>query len=122
MLLSFKKRRFITLKQSLAFLLLSSLCAIVSFDRRYAKSIEYGLVLWYANILPCLFPYLVLTAFIGKLSVVPRIFNKLGRFTAKIFKTRGVIAYAIFISMLCGYPVGSKTMSDLVLTAEFDSD
>ncbi|KIR02847.1 hypothetical protein P261_01662 [Lachnospiraceae bacterium TWA4] len=62
-----------------------------------------GLTLWYRSIIPCLFPFMILT------SLFANYLKGGGRF------------FAIGCGFLCGYPLGAKTASDLYKKGEIDA-
>ncbi len=59
------------------------------------KGAAYGLTLWYQDVVPCLFPFMILTSLLSKHIL------KGGRFLA------------IFCGFICGYPLGAKMAADL---------
>lgn len=72
---------------------------------RYMQSFFDGLSVWAYNVLPALFPFMVLTALASKLAPKARISA-----TGKLF---GVSCDGIFaLNILCGYPIGAKALSE----------
>ena len=75
---------------------------------------EDGLLLWFQNVFPTLFPFMLVSGLMmagGGLSVISGIFGKaLGR----IFATSGNGAFAVLTGFLCGYPMGAKVTADLL--------
>ena len=57
-------------------------------------------------LLPSLFPFFILTSLLTSLSEIKT-------FALKKRKLSGILVYAFLISLICGYPTGSKTVSDL---------
>ena len=76
----------------------------------YMQSFLDGVSVWAYNVLPALFPFAVLTALASKFFPKSKI---------SVCKTLfGVKADGIFLSsLLCGYPIGAKTISE----SNFDS-
>ena len=74
---------------------------------RYApivtKGATYGLTLWYQDVVPCLFPFMILTSLLSKHII------KGGRFLA------------IGCGFICGYPLGAKMAADLYKKKELSS-
>lgn len=70
-----------------------------------------GITVWAHNILPALFPFMVLTTLFTK--IIPQ---KKFSFTEKLF---GVACDDIFtLSILCGYPVGAKSIQESTFDVE----
>ena len=86
---------------------------LLSTDRTYNAAVIDGIRLWAAAVLPALFPYLVITSFISALRITGKITAALSPFTERLFYVNGAVGYALFISLMSGYPVGAKTVSDL---------
>ena len=70
-------------------------------------------MLWVACVLPTLFPYLFITFLLSHLNATPKLARILHPITSKLFGINGVGGYALFISLMSGYPVGSKTVAEL---------
>ena len=92
------------------FLLLFSL--ILAFGRGYAYAVTEGLKLWIACVLPALFPYFFITAVLASLNVTGKIGSLLSPVTTRLFNCGGITGYAFFMSVISGYPVGAKLISD----------
>ncbi len=94
------------------FALLSA--AILLFaDRRYQTAVRNGIELWAAAVLPALFPYLIITSLASSLKITGAVSDALSPVTSKLFNVNGNVGYALFISLMSGYPVGAKCVSDL---------
>ena len=99
--------------ESALFIFLLCFALILSLGKNFSYAVLEGVKLWFACVLPALFPYLFITALITSLSVTNTFANKLSPFTKAVFKTGGMTGFAFFISVLSGYPVGAKTVADL---------
>ena len=95
---------------SAAILLLVVLLAAA--PARYAAACLEGVSLWAKAVLPSLFPFFVLTALLTKLGAAETLAEKLSPLTRKC-KLPGVAAYCFLLSVLSGYPVGSRIIADL---------
>ena len=71
-----------------------------------------GIALWAKAVLPVLFPFLVLTGLLTKLGAAQKLADRLSPLTKKI-GLPGCAAYCLLVSLLSGYPVGSRTVADL---------
>lgn len=85
----------------------------VAVNKALSSAVLDGVNLFIASIFPALFPYLFITAFLGNLSIIKKGTRLLSPLSNKIFRCKGIVFYAYFISLLSGYPMGSKTVSDL---------
>ncbi len=95
------------------FILLLALALLITLSSRYANATLDGIKLWFACVLPSLFPYLFITTILSSLSVTQKATNLLSPITRTVFKVNGGVGYAFFISLLSGYPVGAKAVADL---------
>lgn len=80
--------------------------------QRYAAACAESIALWAKVVLPALFPFLVLTALVTQTEMA----DSLGRKLAPLLRRCGLPAAgagAFFVSILSGYPVGSRIVADL---------
>ena len=89
--------------------------AIILCPDKFIESSLNGLKLWCFSVLPSLLPFFFLTALLTGLQVFCQVFSKLDKPMRKVFNLSGASFYAFFISVISGYPVGSRTVSDLYL-------
>ena len=101
------------ISQGVFFVLLFLLSITLSFGRGYGYAVTEGINLWVACVIPSLFPYLVITAMFSSMSFTMKVGKLFSPFTRRIFNCGGITGYAFFISLISGYPVGAKTVSDL---------
>ncbi len=85
------------------------------FPDKYLSVTKDGITLWAITVLPSLLPYFFLTALLTKTGVVSKVSKIFSPVTKKLFNLSGISAYAFTMSILSGYPVGSKIVSDLYL-------
>lgn len=102
------------IEYALFFLCLLFSC-IIAFFGNFSSSVKEGIELWVACVIPSLFPYFFITAILSSLSITSKISYCLSPFTKKVFKVNGTVSYALFISLISGYPLGAKMVSDLKL-------
>ena len=95
------------------FFSLISFAAVLTVGERYHKVVSDGVLLWAAVIVPSLFPYFFITAVLSSLSVTEKIALRFSFFTKKVFNTGGITSYAFIMSLLSGFPVGAKLVSEL---------
>jgi sporulation integral membrane protein YlbJ len=96
--------------------------SLVVFPDKYVKSCHEGITLWAITVLPSLLPFFFLTTLLTKTGAIERISNKLTPITAFLFRCSGLSAYAFIMSVLSGYPVGSRIVYDLKNQNLIDKD
>ena len=87
---------------------------------RYAAACLEGVSLWAKAVLPSLFPFLIFTALLTKLGAAERLAKKLAPLTRRC-KLPGIAAYCFLMSILSGYPVGSRIIADLAKNGAIDA-
>ncbi len=105
-----------TLKKSfepILFCLLIAATCVLCIDRRYSVAVLDGVSLYVVSVLPALFPYFFITAILSSMKVTGKIGAKLSPITTRLFNTGGLVGYAYLMSVISGYPVGAKIISDL---------
>ena len=88
------------------------LLLLVLRPQRYAAACAEGIALWAKVVLPALFPFLVLTAWIARSGMA----DGLGRKPSPLLRRCGLPAAsagAFLLSIVSGYPVGSRVVADL---------
>jgi sporulation integral membrane protein YlbJ len=99
--------------ETFIFVVLLCISVILAVDKRYAIAVTKGITLWASCVLPALFPYLFINTLLSSLKVTGKISSFLSPVTTKLFNVSGHVGYAFFISVISGYPIGAKTVSDL---------
>ena len=84
------------------------LCAPV----KYAACVRDGVSLWAVSVLPSIFPFLFLTAILTKTRLFSAFSRRASPVTQRLFKLSGACGSIFFLSVLSGYPVGARTLSD----------
>lgn len=97
----------------LSIVVLLIMLALILFPDKFMVSFKSGLLLFATAVLPALFPFMFLTKLLTDLGVVDKIAQFFNKPFAKLFKVPGLAFYVLMLSMLCGYPVGAKVLSDL---------
>lgn len=93
--------------------ILSIMILIISNPALFSSSTIKGLSLFFYSVLPGLFPFMFLTKMLTELETVFKVTKRLSPISQKIFGTPGVSLYCFFMSILSGYPIGAKIISDL---------
>ena len=86
--------------------------AIIISPQRYISAFSAGLSTWAKILLPTIFPLIFFTKLLTELGALSAISSKLV-FTRKLWRAPPISGYAFMISILSGYPVGAKVVSDL---------
>lgn len=90
--------------------------------KRYSKIAFDGVKLWALSVLPPLFPFFFLSSLITGTGLTEKLANVFSPFTRFFYKTGGVSAYPRIMSLISGYPVGVRVISDLCLSGAITSD
>lgn len=105
--------KFTAIKVILTVALVFFVVVLAIFPDRYVAVTKQGIMLWAVAVLPSLLPYFFLTTLLTKTGVLSKASKLFKPLTEKAFRLSGISAYAFFMSILSGYPVGSKIVSDL---------
>jgi len=73
-----------------------------------------GLLIWYKNMIPSLFPFMVLSGFMVRSGLSLKIGQWLQPVLGLFFRLPSQMLYAIFMGFLCGFPMGAKIVSDML--------
>ncbi len=95
------------------FALFLFLSVVLALGRDYSVAVLDGLKLWLFCVVPSLLPYFFITAILSSLSVTSKITKIFSPLMEKVFRVNGTVSYAFFMSLVSGYPVGSKLVSEL---------
>lgn len=77
-----------------------------------------GLLLWFQTILPTLLPFIILSNLLINTHSIPYICEFISPFFCRFFRISKPASYAVLIGFLCGYPMGAKTINDLIKTKD----
>lgn len=108
-------RRKKTITEILVFCLLLFAATLIAIDKRYSIAVTDGIELWAATILPAMLPYIFITYVMSALSVTDKIAKIFSPLSEKVFNVNGNAFYAFFLSLMCGYPIGAKSVSELTI-------
>lgn len=108
-----KKRKIrISKRYILIFALICLLLPVVLFPDRYVQSVAGGLNLYALSVLPALFPFFFFSKILAELNFGYDLGLTLRKPLKKCFNAPPVSGYILVMSMLCGYPIGAKLISD----------
>ena len=102
-------------------MLLLILILIISISpQTYINSTFYGFSVWAKIVLPSLFVFFILTTLLQQNSKTQKLFCSTNKIFNKIYKTNGPSGYIFFMSIISGYPVGAKLISEFYLSKQIN--
>ncbi len=79
-----------------------------------------GFDLWLHNVMPALFPFFVISAFMVNCKIMKLLQPYFEPFMRKVFNISGNGAFAYIVSIFSGYPVGTKTVCEMYQNKDID--
>lgn len=76
------------------------------------KAFYNGIKVWATIVLPALFPFFLFTKLLTELNVIQDFCKCFSKITKKFYNCDGVAGYIFFSSIISGYPVGAKLVSE----------
>ena len=98
---------------TLTLLIFATMILIILSPKKYTEGTVSGLKLFFFSVLPGLFPFMLLTKLLTELGTLYKFCGKLDSISYRLFGTPGVSLYAFLMSIISGYPIGAKIISDL---------
>ena len=86
---------------------------ILTESKSILEAVNFSFSIWKDNVFPSLFPFFVLSELFinyGFIELLGEIFRP---FMNKVFKTKGVGAFALFMSLISGFPSSAKYIREL---------
>lgn len=104
---------FINLKKNIIplFFLFFTACLII-FSKSNIQAVKNSLNIWVDNVIPSLLPFFIATELLNNTNIPKTIGNTFNKFMRPIFNVPGIGAYALFMGIISGYPVGAKIVTD----------
>ena len=93
--------------------LILAFCFCLLFTKNYSSIVLDGTKLWFAVVFPSLFPFMFFSYLLLNLNSTKDFSNLFAPLTKKVFNTSGITAFALFMSIISGYPIGAKIISEL---------
>lgn len=81
-----------------------------------------GLLLWFQIVLPTLLPFIILSSLLIQTNSISFISRILGPVLKRIFHISTNGSFAVLAGFLCGYPMGAKVTSDLILSGRITKE
>ncbi len=85
---------------------------LLLYPTQTATGLRNGIVLITDNLIPSLFPFMVLSSYLVNSPVADILAKITNRLAAKIFKTNGYGMCAVIMGFIGGYPIGAKITAD----------
>ena len=95
------------------FFLLFLIILLVISPKNAMQSFFLGLNIWATKVLPALLPFFILTKLLSYTQFVNSFGKILSPVTKKLYGVGGNAGYVFVMSIISGYPVGAKLLSDL---------
>ena len=107
------------MKKSIIQFIFISLCCLFLFVLLfYSKDCislaSNGLLIWYQNMIPSLFPFMVLSGFMVRSGLSLKIGHWMQPVLGIFFRLPSHMLYAVFMGFLCGFPMGAKIVADML--------
>ena len=100
------------IKFLLVFFFIIILFAMVIDPVENINSFFKGVQVWATVVLPALFPFFLFTKLLCELDIIDSICKYFNPITKKLFNCDGIAGYIYFSSIISGYPVGAKLVSE----------
>ena len=91
--------------------LLFTICLIV-FSKSNIQAVKNSLNIWVDNVIPSLFPFFIATELLNHTNIPRIIGNMFNKIMRPLFNVPGIGAYALFMGIISGYPVGAKIITN----------
>ena len=91
--------------------LLFTICLIV-FSKSNIQAVKNSLNIWVENVIPSLFPFFIATELLNHTNIPRIIGNMFNKIMRPLFNVPGIGAYALFMGIISGYPVGAKIITN----------
>lgn len=95
------------------FLILFGISLLIILPKLSIKTFYDGIVIWATKVLPALLPFFILTKLLSYTQFISTLGKFLSPVTKKLYGVGGISGYVYTMSIISGYPVGAKILSDL---------
>lgn len=89
-----------------------SVVGLLVYPKEASDGIRAGLSIIGSDILPSLFPFMVVSSYVADNSFIQKLGALTDKFTKKVLRTNGFSVIAFLLGIMGGYPVGAKTIRD----------
>ena len=95
------------------------ICCLVINPQRYIQSIFSGMLLFAKNVAPALFPFFFFTKLLTGLGGANALGKALKKPVARLYNAPQESGYILVMSLISGYPIGAKLISDFYENGNF---
>ena len=99
-----------------------SVSGLLIFPKEASDGIKAGFGLLGSDLLPSLFPFMVISAYVCENKLIHKLASFLDKLTKKTFKTNGYGIIAFILGIMGGYPVGAKVIRDYYVTGKLNQN
>lgn len=85
---------------------------LIVFSKSNIQAVKNSLNIWVNNVIPSLLPFFIATELLNNTNIPKIIGNLFNKFMRPIFNVPGIGAYALFMGIISGYPVGAKIVTN----------
>ncbi|MBO4538978.1 MAG: hypothetical protein J5781_01765, partial [Clostridia bacterium] len=86
----------------------------------YMESVRAGASLYLLNVLPATFPFFFFSKLLTELDFANDLTIVVGKPIKKLYRAGSLSGYILVMSMLCGYPVGARLLSEFYDAGKLD--
>ena len=98
------------------------ICCLVINPQRYIQSIFSGMLLFAKNVAPALFPFFFFSKLLTGLGGASALGKALKKPVSKLYNAPQESGYILVMSLISGYPIGAKLISDFYENGNFTID
>lgn len=107
---------------ALCFLLMGIISIIAINPTKYMSATLSAIIIWAKLVLPSLFCFFFLTKIFMSFDKGIKIFSSVGKPFAKFYNNNDLSLYIFLMSIISGYPVGAKLLSELYQNGQISQD
>lgn len=86
--------------------------SLIVFSKSNIQAVKYSLNIWVNNVIPSLFPFFIATELLNHTNIPKIIGNMFNKIMRPVFNVPGIGAYALFMGIISGYPIGAKIVTN----------
>jgi len=86
--------------------------SLIIFSKSNIQAVKNSLNIWVNNVIPSLFPFFIATELLNHTNIPRIIGNMFNKIMRPLFNVPGIGAYALFMGIISGYPVGAKIVTN----------
>lgn len=85
---------------------------LIFFSKSNIMAVKSSLNIWINNVIPSLFPFFIATELLNNTNIPKQIGYMFNKIMKPLFNVPGIGAYALFMGIVSGYPVGAKIVTN----------